>query len=259
VKEILAGKGKVDGIRVEDENILEADIVASSVDCNLTFNKLLRKVELPSLYKKKIDSIDYSSASAKINLILDELPVFRGREGEIGIYNGTIHTTQSIDEIHNAYVDAAGGEFSRAPVLELTFPSAVDKTLAPEGKHVMNIFAQYAPYHLNGGWTSVAKEKFYSACINKISEFSPNISNVIIDKQVLTPVDLEREFGLTGGNIFQGALTFDNLYLRRPGYRTPINGLYLCGSATHPGGGVTGMPGKIASGVILKDMERLVA
>src|SRR5207247_9974698 len=151
----------------------------------------------------------------------------------------------TLDYIQRAHDDAKYGRPSADPILECTIPSVVDTTVAPPGKHVMSFFVQYAPYRLRNGTWDQEKDRFADRCFDILNEYAPNFKRAVIDRQVLSPLDLERRFGLTGGNIFQGAMTLSQLFFLRPlpgyaDYRTPIKGLYLCGAATHPGGGVLG-------------------
>lgn len=238
-----------------------AKVVASSVDANLTFNRFLPSDALPSEFLRAVSHIDYSSATTKINLALRELPDFRALPGKSVAphHHGTIHICDSIDWLERAYDDAKYGRPSERPILELTLPSSLDPTLAPQGRHVMNMFVQYTPYHLADGqqWDDI-KEGFADRCIDLLAEFAPNIHAAIEHRQVLSPVDLERTFGLTGGNIFQGAMNFNQLFSMRPipgwaDHRTPLAGLYLCGAASHPGGGVIGACGRNAARAILAD------
>jgi len=171
-------------------------------------------------------------------------------------HRGTIHICPDLDYIERGYDDAKFGLPSADPILECTLPSAVDPTVAPPGKHLMSMFIQYAPYHLRGRTWDAERDKFADRCFDLLNEYAPNFKQAVIDRQVLTPVDLERTFNLTGGNIFQGAMTLNQLFAFRPvpgfaDYRTPLKGLYLCGSAAHPGGGVMGAAGWNAARVIL--------
>ena len=238
-----------------------AKVVASSVDANLTFNRFLPADALPAEFLRAVGHIDYSSATTKINLALRELPDFSALPGKslAPHHHGTIHICDSIEWLERAYDDAKYGRPSQRPILELTLPSSLDRTLAPEGKHVMNMFVQYTPYHLAEGqqWDDI-KEGFADRCIDLLAEFAPNMRDAIEHRQVLSPVDLERTFGLTGGNIFQGAMNFNQLFSMRPipgwaDHRTPLAGLYLCGAASHPGGGVIGACGRNAARAILAD------
>jgi len=173
-------------------------------------------------------------------------------------HRGTIHVAPSLDYLERAYDDAKYGRPSQEPVLECTIASAVDETVAPPGKHVLSMFVQYAPNQLREGTWDDLKEKFADRCFDVLERYAPNVKRAVIDRQVLSPLDLERQFGLTGGNIFQGAMTPNQLFFLRPvpgyaNYRTPIRGLYLCGAATHPGGGVMGACGYNAAREILRD------
>jgi phytoene dehydrogenase-like protein len=235
--------------------------VASSVDAHLTFERFLQPSELPDYFLKAVRRIDYSSASAKINLALSEPPDFRCLPGR-GVgpqHHGTMHIGPTLDYVERAYDDAKYGWPSTEPVLEITLPSSVDRTIAPEGKHVMSMFVQFAPYKLAEGksWDDI-KEDFADRCVELLARYAPNVPGAIEHRQVLSPLDLERTFGLTGGNIMQGAMGFSSLYAMRPvagwaDHRTPIAGLYLCGAASHPGGGVMGACGKNAAVEILRD------
>jgi phytoene dehydrogenase-like protein len=226
----------------------------------VTFNKLLDRNVLPPEFAAAIDRISYASASAKINVALERLPNFSALPGsEAGPqHRGTVHLCPDQDFIERAYDDAKYGMPSREPVVECTIPSAVDSTVAPPGKHLMSMFVQYAPYSRKSGpWDAAAKDAFADACFDVVERYAPGFKNSVSARQVLTPPDLEEMFGLTGGNIFQGALSLDHLFMLRPapgyaGYRMPVKGLYLCGSAAHPGGGVMGAPGFNAAREMLR-------
>ncbi len=242
-----------------DGTELAARRVASNADANVTFLKLLDPKELPPAFVEAIRAIDYTSPSLKINLALSELPDFTALPGTPGPqHRGTIHIAPTMDYLERAFDDAKYGQPSQAPLLEATIPSTVDDTLAPPGRHVMSLFVQYAPTELrDANWDEV-KDRFADRCIDVMTEYAPNFRRAVIDRQVLSPLDLERRFGLTGGNIFQGAMTTSQLFCLRPAagyadYRTPIRGLYLCGAAAHPGGGVMGACGYNAARVILED------
>jgi len=261
VKRILTRNGQVVGVTLEDDTLLEAPMVASSIDANQTFLRLLDASEVPVDFRQAVQRIDYSSASAKINLAISELPDFRAIPGSSPQphHRGTIHIAPTLDYIERAFDDAKYGFPSSEPILEITIPSVVDPTLAPPGQHVMNIFVQYAPYKLAGGksWDDI-KEVFADRCIELLARYAPNMPGAILHRQVLSPLDLERTFGLTGGNIMQGAMNFNQLFAMRPvpgwsDHRTPIRGLYLCGAASHPGGGVLGACGRNAAEEMLRD------
>ena len=261
VSSITTSDGKATGVILESGQILEAPIVASSVDANLTFNRFLAPEVLPDEFRDAVSKIDYSSASAKINLALSEPPNFSAARtnGEIGAHHrGTMHISPTMDYIERAYDDAKYGRPSEEPILEMTMPTSVDSTLAPEGKHVMSMFVQFAPYELaNGSWDEI-KESFADRCIDVLARYAPNVPDAIEHRQILSPLDLERTFGLTGGNIMQGSMNINQLFMFRPvagwaDHRTPIDGLYLCGAASHPGGGVMGTCGRNAANEILRD------
>ena len=261
VKRITTRKGKATGVVLEDGTEIQAHIVASSVDAHLTFERFMNPNDLPETFRKSVSRIDYSSASAKINLALSELPRFTAwpEDGKAPYHNGTMHISPTLDYIERGYDDAKYGRPSREPILEMTLPTSVDRTIAPEGHHIMSIFVQFAPYQLaNGNWDDI-KESFADRCIETIARYAPNLPDSILHRQVLSPLDLERTFGLTGGNIMQGAMHFHQLFMFRPvpgwaDHRTPVRGLYLCGAASHPGGGVMGACGKNAAEEILRDM-----
>jgi phytoene dehydrogenase-like protein len=260
VKRILVDKGRVRGVTLWDDSLIEAGIVASSIDAHQTFERLLDPSELPADFREAVAKIDYASASAKINLALAEPPRFTCLpEPGIGPHHrGTIHIGSTLDTTERAFDDAKYGWPSTEPILDVTLPSAVDPSLAPEGRHVMNIFVQYAPYKLAEGksWDDI-KEDFADRCIGLLARYAPNVPGAVLHRQILSPLDLERTFGLTGGHIMQGAMTPSQLFALRPvagwaDHHTPIPGLYLCGAASHPGGGVIGACGKNAAEEILR-------
>jgi phytoene dehydrogenase-like protein len=260
VQRILADSGRVRGVQLTDGMVVEATKVASSIDAHQTFRRLCDPAQLPDGFLAEIDRIDYASASAKINLALSEPPSFLAdpSSGVAAHHRGTMHLSPDLDSIERAYDDAKYGRPSTEPVLELTLPSAVDSSLAPPGKHVMSIFVQYAPYRLaQGSWDDI-KEDFADRCIGLLARYAPNVPAAIEHRQILSPLDLERTFGLTGGNIMQGAMGLNQLFFLRPvpgwaDHRTPLAGLYLCGAASHPGGGVMGACGRNAAREILRD------
>jgi phytoene dehydrogenase-like protein len=260
VDRILTRAGQVQGVVLADGTEIAARRVVSNADAHVTFLRLLDAKELPPDFLEAVRQIDYTSPSLKINVALSELPDFTALPGNQPgpQHRGTIHISPTLDYIEQAYDDAKYGRPSRAPLLECTIPSAVDDTVAPPGRHLMSMFVQYAPTHLRGaGWDEV-KEAFADRCFEVLEEYAPNFRRAVIARQVLSPLDIERRFGLTGGNIFQGAMTLGQLFFLRPvpgyaNYRTPVRGLYLCGAATHPGGGVMGACGYNAARVILRD------
>ncbi len=260
VNAILTRNGRTCGVGLEGGGMIEAPVVASGVDAHLTFECFLSPDDLPAEFREAIARIDYASASAKINLALSEPPQFSCAPGTSiqRHHHGTMHISPTLDFIERAYDDAKYGKPSREPILEITLPSSVDSSIAPEGHHVMSMFVQYAPYELAEGSWDELKEPFADRCIELLARYAPNVPDAIIHRQVLSPLDLERVFGLTGGNIMQGAMNLNQLYCFRPtagwaDHRTPVTGLYLCGAASHPGGGVMGACGKNAAEQILRD------
>jgi phytoene dehydrogenase-like protein len=260
VSRILTRRGRVTGVALSSGDEFSAKHVASGVDCHVTFERLLEGVDLPTSFRDAVSRISYSSASCKINVALERLPSFTALPGhEPGPQHfGTVHLCPDQDFIERAYDDAKYGGFSREPVVECTMPSSLDSTLAPQGKHVMSMFTQYAPYRVNGGaWTDEMRNEYADRCFDVVERYAPGFKDSVIDRQVLTPVDLEAKFGLTGGSIFQGAMPLHQLFAFRPvpgyaGYTTPVRGLYLCGAAAHPGGGVMGAAGWNAARVMLR-------
>jgi phytoene dehydrogenase-like protein len=188
------------------------------------------------------------------------LPEFTCMPGPGRHMAGAISISPSMDYMERAYDDAKHGDFSRKPYVDAIFPSVIDPTMAPPGKHVMSCFVQYAPYHLREGeWTDEKREAFGDAVVDALSEFAPNLKDLILHRQVLTPLDIERTIGISQGNIFHGELSLSQLFFLRPAagyakYRTPIRGYYQCGSGTHPGGGIMGAPGQLAALEILKEI-----
>ena len=250
---ISVAGGRATGVTLADGTQIAAKAVASSVDAKCTFLGFVGEEHLPDEFCQEVRNIDYSSASAKVNLALDGLPEFNTGQVERQVaLRGTTHLSPDMEFIERAFDDAKYGQFSRNPVLELTIPSLVDESLAPPGKHVASIFVQYAPYDLAEGTWDQQREPLGDRCIELLGQYAPNIKDIILHRQVVTPLDMERTYALTGGNIMQGAMGLDQLGPMRPDYRTPIRGLYLCGAATHPGGGVIGACGRNAHAAILR-------
>ncbi|HEX4914046.1 MAG TPA: NAD(P)/FAD-dependent oxidoreductase, partial [Vicinamibacterales bacterium] len=262
VARILTKNGRATGVVLENGDELAASVVVSSVDPNLTFLKFMDERELPAEFVDGVKRYKYRGSSGKVNLALDALPNFTCLPGPGPHLRGAISISPSVDYMEQAYDDAKYGEFSRRPYIDMVIPSLTDPSVAPPGKHVMSCFVQYAPYHLKEGtWDDRRREAFGDAVIDALADYAPNIKDIILHRQVLTPLDIERTFGLTEGNIFQGELTLEQLFFLRPvpgwaRYATPIDRLYMCGSATHPGGGIMGAPGKNAAERILKLVSR---
>ena len=260
VAKILVQEGRATGVVLQTGEEIYADVVSSSVDPHLTFEKFLEPKELPADFLESVRRYKFRGSSGKVNLALDALPDFKCLPGPGAHLRGAISISPSMDYMERAYDDAKYGHYSRRPYIDMVIPSLTDPSVAPPGKHVLSCFVQYAPYKLAKGTWDEQREAFGDNVVNTIAEYAPNIKNIIIGRQVLTPLDLEREFGLTQGNIFQGELSLEQLFFLRPVagwayYRTPIRSLYMCGSCTHPGGGIMGANGRLASQVILKESK----
>ncbi|XVF17897.1 hypothetical protein REPUB_Repub10bG0164300 [Reevesia pubescens] len=269
VSQLMIGdSGTVKGVLLADGTRVHSSVVLSNATPHKTFLGLVPQDVLPEDFVRAIKHSDYNSGTTKINVAVDKLPQFhccRSNNPEVGPqHTATIHIgSESMDEIGSACQDAWNGLPSKRPVMELTIPSSLDKTISPPGKHVISLFTQYTPYKPNdGSWENhTYRESYAQRCFSLIDEYAPGFSSSVIGYDMLTPPDLEREFGLTGGNIFHGAMGLDSLFLMRPakgwsGYRTPLRGLYLCGSGAHPGGGVMGAPGRNAARIVLEDFKK---
>jgi phytoene dehydrogenase-like protein len=261
VSKVLVRGGRACGVALQSGEEIEAGAVASNLDPKLTFLKLLDERDLDADFVAAIRHYRIEGTSCKINLALNGLPEFTAYPGvsSSGVSSGggfapgphhraTMHICPSIEYVERAWDDAKYGRASERPLLELTIPTMYDPSLAPPGKHIMGIFLQYAPYTLREGTWDELREPFGDRVIALIEEYAPNIRSIVEHRQVLTPLDLERRFGITGGNIFHGEMSLDQMFVMRPvagwaRYRTPVRGLYLCGSGAHPGGGVMGAPG----------------
>lgn len=267
VERILVRDGRAVGVVLQNGEEIKARIVVSNADPRRTFLGLVEERHLPEDFLGAIRGFRVEGCSVKINLALDALPNFTAypnkSDREINLpHRTTMHVCPSMDYIDRAWEDAKQGRPSRDPMLECTIPTAYDDTIAPPGKHIMCIFAQYAPYSLRDAvWDQALKDRFADRCIDALADYAPNIRDIILHRQVVSPLDLETEYGLTGGNIFHGEMDLDQFFFMRPvagwaKYRTPIESLYLCGSGTHPGGGVMGAPGYNAAREILRDLKR---
>jgi phytoene dehydrogenase-like protein len=266
VARIIVKNGRATGVALESGEEIEASDVLSSVDSRRTFLGLVEPGTLDAEFEEEVSRFKFRGSSGKVNLAIDRLPDFTCLPGEGEHLRGAISFSPSIDEMEQAYDDAKYGRFSRKPYIDMIIPTLVDPSMAPPGKHVISCFVQYAPYKLApelGTWDD-QREAFGDAVIERIAEFAPNIRDVILHRNVQTPLDIERTTGLSEGNIFQGELSLEQLFFNRPvpGYarfRTPIRDLWLCGSATHPGGGIMGANGRIAAMEVLRARGRRAA
>jgi phytoene dehydrogenase-like protein len=259
IAKILLKNGQAKGVVLANGDEIDADVVSSSVDPRLTFMKMVGEEHLPDDFTEDLKRYKYRGSSGKVNLALAGLPNFKCLPGVGPHLRGAVSISPSVEYMERAYDEAKYGRFSRRPYIDMVIPSLTDPSVAPPGKHVMSCFVQYAPYNLKEGNWDDKREEFGDTVIDTIAEHAPNIKDLILHRQVLTPLDLEREFGLSEGNIFQGELTLEQLFFLRPApgwaqYRTPIRNLYMCGSATHPGGGIMGAPGRNAAMQMLKDI-----
>jgi phytoene dehydrogenase-like protein len=237
--------------------------VVSNADPRTTFLKLVDPVELDPNFLLKIKNYRAQGVSAKINLALSGLPSFNGIDGNEEKLKGRIHVGPEIDYLERAFDAAKYGDYSTQPYLDITIPSLTDDTLAPKGAHVMSVYVQYAPYKLENGDWNARREEFGDAVLDVLTQHAPDLKSLIIGRQIITPIDLEETFGLSGGHIHHGEQSLDQFFTFRPligwaQYRTPIPGLYLCGAGTHPGGGITGGPGSNAAREIIKDFKAKV-
>ena len=261
IAKVILKNGEAKGVALANGDEIYAEVISSSVDPRLTFSRMVGEEHLPPEFVDDLRRYKYRGSSGKVNLALDALPDLRSLPGRGPQLRGAISISPSVDYMERAYDEAKYGRFSRRPYVDIVIPSLTDPSVAPAGKHVMSCFVQYAPYNLKEGTWDEKRDEFGDTVIETIAEHAPNIKEIILHKQVLTPLDLEREFGLSEGNIFQGELTLEQLFFLRPApgwaqYRTPIRKLYLCGSATHPGGGIMGAPGRNAALQLLKDWKR---
>jgi phytoene dehydrogenase-like protein len=256
VSQVLIRRSRATGVVLESGEEINAKLVVSGADPRRTFMQLVGEKHLPGEFVESIRRFRFRGASAKVNLALGELPDFSCLPGRGPHLRGAISISPSVEYLERAYDEAKYGEVSRRPYMDIVIPSMIDPAMAPPGKHVMSIFVQYAPYHVNGGWTEARREALGDAVIDTLSQFAPNLKSAILHRQVITPADIEHIVGLAEGNIFQGELTLQQMFFLRPvpawaKYRTPLAGLYQCGAGTHPGGGVMGASGRNAAYAIL--------
>lgn len=258
VARILTSGGAARGVVLENGDEILAPIVASNLDPKNTFLRLVDAADLPPDFRAAITRFRCEGTSAKINVALRGLPNFTAFPGAPGPHHrATMHICPSIDYIERAWDDAKYGRPSQSPLLELTCPTMYDPSLAPEGRHIMGIFLQYAPYTLSGTTWDEMREPFGDRVCEIIEEYAPGFESLVEHRMVLSPWDLEKRFGIWGGNIFHGEMSLDQMFVLRPvagwaKYKTPVDGLWLCGSGTHPGGGVMGAPGHNCAREILK-------
>jgi phytoene dehydrogenase-like protein len=261
VMEIRVKDGAASGVILSSGEEIDAGAVISNADPKRTLLKLTDPTHLAPDFLEKLQHYRGNGTVAKVNLALSGLPQFTAlKNGNAAALTGRIHIGNEIDYLERAFDASKYGNFSPHPYLEVTIPSLTDPTLAPEGKHVMSIYVQYAPYKLKGDWETQRKP-LGQAVVKTLAQYTPNLPELILTHQIITPQDLEDTYGLTGGQIFHGDLALDQFFTMRPlldwaRYRTPIENLYLCGSGTHPGAGLTGGSGANAAREILKDLKK---
>lgn len=262
VDKVLVQNGRAAGVVLDGGEEIRGRLVVSNLDVKRTFLKLLEEPQLPADFVRKVKNFKIRGSSGKVNIALDGLPDFPALPPSAPFLRGDMHFTDSVERMEGAYDDWKAGRWSADPFLDMMIPTTIDPTMAPPGKHFMSCFVQYCPPKVEGhDWTDAERDGFAKTVVDQIAEYSPNFKDLILHMEVRTPREIERETGLTEGNIFQGELTFDQLLFNRPvpgyaQYRAPIGGLYMCGSATHPGGGVMGAPGRNAAAEVLRDLKK---
>src|SRR5579862_625190 len=262
VHRILVRNGRTVGVALASGEVIRTGAVISNMDVKRTFLETMDEQDLPGDFVRAVRNFKIRGSSGKLNIALDGLPSFPSLPDGAPSIRGDMHITDTVEMMERAYDDWKDGFWSRTPYVDMLIPSQIDPTMVPEGKHYMSVFVQYCPYRLaNGDWDEDKKKAFGNTVIDAIAEHSPDFKKLILHAEIRTPHDIEREVGLTEGNIFQGELTMDQLLFNRPvpgfaQYRGPVRGVYMCGSSTHPGGGVMGAPGANAARAVLRDLKK---
>jgi phytoene dehydrogenase-like protein len=262
VDRIVVRNGRAAGVALENGEEIDARLVVSAMDVKRTFLKCMDKSDLPEDFHRRVQNFKIRGSSGKLNIALDGLPTFPALPEGSSLYHSDMHFIDSMARMERAYDDWKEGTWSKDPYVDMLMPTTVDPTMAPPGKHFMSCFVQYCPHQVEGrDWTSGEKDAFAKSVIDQIANYSPDFRDLIVHYEVRTPAVIEDEIGITEGNIFHGELTMDQLLFNRPvpgyaQYRAPVAGLYLCGSSTHPGGGVMAAPGANAAREILADLKR---
>jgi phytoene dehydrogenase-like protein len=261
VERILVENGKAAGVVLAGGEEIRARQVVSNLDVKRTFLTLMDETALPAAFTKRVRNFKIRGSSGKVNIALDALPRFPALPEGSPCLRGDMHFTDSVERMERGYDDWKAGRWSADPFLDMMIPTTLDPTMAPPGQHFMSCFVQYCPPKVEGrDWTDADRDAFGKTVIDQIAEYSPGFRDLILHAEIRTPRELEAEVGLTEGNIFQGELTFDQILFNRPvpgyaQYRSPVAGLYMCGSSTHPGGGVMGAPGRNAASEMLRDLK----
>ncbi|UPH69843.1 NAD(P)/FAD-dependent oxidoreductase [Abyssibius alkaniclasticus] len=259
VARVLVKNGRAYGVALENGDTYMGNRIVSNMDVKRTFLKHVDEDDLPGDFVRQVKNFKIRGSSGKLNIALDAAPKFTALPEGAPMYRGDLHFTDSIERMERAYDDWKAGHFSRDPFQDMMIPTMIDPTMTPPGKHFMSCFVQYAPPKIEGrDWSDADRDAFGQTVIDQIEDYAPGFKNLILHAEVRTPRELEAEVGLTEGNIFQGELTFDQLLFNRPvpgyaQYRSPIKDLWICGSSTHPGGGVMGAPGRNAAAEILRE------
>jgi phytoene dehydrogenase-like protein len=262
VDQIIVKNGKATGVALENGEEINGRIVVSAMDVKRTFLTCMDKSDLPEAFHNRVENFKIRGSSGKLNIALDGLPTFPALPKGSPLHHSDMHFIDSMERMERAYDDWKDGIWSKDPYVDMVIPTTIDPTMAPPGKHFMSCFIQYCPYKLEGrDWTEPEKEAFAQTVIDQIANYSPDFKDLILHYEVRTPQTIEDEIGITEGNIFHGELTLDQVLFNRPvpgyaQYRGPVGGLYMCGSSTHPGGGVMAAPGANAAREILADLKR---
>jgi phytoene dehydrogenase-like protein len=262
VDKIIVRDGKAAGVGLENGDELQAPIVVSAMDVKRTFLTSMDRSDLPEHFVRRVENFKIRGSSGKLNIALDGLPTFPALPEGSTLMHSDMHFIDTMERMERAYDDWKAGTWSKDPYIDMLIPTLNDPTMAPPGKHFMSCFVQYCPHQIDGRpWTSEEKDAFGQTVIDQIANYSPDFKDLILHVEVRTPQDIENEIGITEGNIFHGELTMDQLLFNRPvpgyaQYRSPVRGLYMCGSSAHPGGGVMAAPGANAAREILADLKR---
>ena len=258
----LSRTARLRGVALTSGEEINARIVVSAMDVKRTFLKCMDKNDLDEDFYNQVKNFKIRGSSGKLNIALDGLPTFPAMPKGSKLIEGDMHFIDSMERMERAYDDWKEGTWSKDPYVDMVIPTLSDPTMAPPGKHFMSCFVQYCPAKVEGReWTDEERDQFGQTVINQIADYSPDFKDLILHAEVRTPQDIENEAGLTEGNIFHGELTMDQIMFNRPipgyaQYRGPVGGLYMCGSSTHPGGGVMAAPGCNAAREILHDLKR---
>ncbi|MDH3547049.1 MAG: NAD(P)/FAD-dependent oxidoreductase [Gammaproteobacteria bacterium] len=262
VEKIIVKNKRVTGVALTTGEEISAPTVVSAMDVQRTFLNCMDQSDVPEAFYKRVENFKARGSSGKLNIALDGRPTFPALPEGSSLYQSDMHFIDSMERMERAYDDWKAGTWSKDPYVDMLIPTLVDPTMAPPGKHFMSCFVQYCPYQVEGrAWTDPEREAFGKSVIDQIANYSPDFKDLILHVEVRTPQDIEDDIGITEGNIFHGELTMDQLLFNRPvpgfaQYRAPVAGLYMCGSSTHPGGGVMAAPGANAAREILADLNR---